>query len=257
MQHLFECWEPVAARLRNAEAIALFLDFDGTLAELRSRPEEASLKPATRRALMRLAHHPRLRIWVISGRRRADIQRRIGVPGVRYLGLHGWESNRNGDAKLTNAARGRLAQIRSALTGRIAQSAGLWMEDKEATLALHYRGAAEASVTMARATLREVLRPFAAEMRVIEGKKVWEMLPRELGGKGAVVRREWCTFRRRALPVYVGDDAGDEGAFAALGHGITVRVGPAGFSRARLRLSNPAEVRRFLEKVQAELSSIS
>jgi trehalose 6-phosphate phosphatase len=131
------------------------------------------------------------------------------------------------------------------------------MEDKEATIALHYRGATEASVTKARAALREVLRPFGSDVRLIEGKKVWEMLPREVGGKGAVARREWRTFRRRALPVYIGDDAGDEPAFAALDHGITVRVGPASLSRARHRLCNPAEVRRFLEKIEAELRSIS
>lgn len=251
MPHLFECWELIAERLRSAEAIALFLDFDGTLARLRPRPEQAWLEPGTRRALLRLTQHRGLRVWVISGRRWADIRHRIGVPGVRYLGLHGWEGD--GDRRLSEPAQSRLGQIRLALAGKIAPGTGVWMEDKGATLALHYRGASEASVVRARAALREAFRPFASQMRLIEGKKVWEMLPDELGSKGAVVRREWHVFHPRALPVYIGDDTGDEPAFAALARGITVRVGAKGLSRAQLRLSNPAEVRRFLEKVAAEL----
>lgn len=252
MSYLFKWWEQVAARLRNAEAIALFLDYDGTLAKLCPRPEDARIEPGTRKVLRRLAHRARLRVWVISGRRRADVQDRIGVPGVRYLGLHGWEGD--GKAKLSEASQSRLVQIKFALAARIANAPGVWIEDKDATLAVHYRGAAEASVVEARAALRHVLRPFAAQLRMIEGDKVWEILPHELGGKGVVARHQWCMFRPLALPIYVGNDGSDEPAFAALTHGITVRVGSGGLSRARLRLSNPVEVRKFLEKVEAEVS---
>src|SRR5690349_8152835 len=91
MRHLFHSWNRVARRLRSRRTIALFLDFDGTLTPLRLRPEDVSLDEATRGTLSRLARNPRFRVWVVSGRRRADIRARIGVPGIRYLGLHGWE----------------------------------------------------------------------------------------------------------------------------------------------------------------------
>ena len=251
MRHLFECWDRVAARLREAEAIALFLDFDGTLAPFRAQPEAVYLDPATRRLLLRLARRPRLRIWVISGRRRADVRGRIRVPGLRYFGLHGWEGRRNGT--LSAEARALLAQVRFGLRSRVGQTSGIWVEDKEAALALHYRGATQASIAAGRSALREVLEPVNTGLHLVEGNQVWEVIPRELGDKGAAARRAWQAFRRQALPVYVGDDANDESAFAALTSGITVRVGPKRASKARFRLQSPPEVRRFLRRLEAEL----
>src|SRR3954469_4937270 len=91
MRHLFHSWNYVTRRLRSRKTIALFLDFDGTLTPIRPRPEDVWLDDATRGALTMLAQSPRFRVWVVSGRRRADIRSRIKVPGIRYLGLHGWE----------------------------------------------------------------------------------------------------------------------------------------------------------------------
>jgi len=79
MNHLFQCWGEVAARLRSAPGIALFLDFDGTLARLRARPQEAWIEGSARQALAALARNRRFRIWVISGRRRSDVRARAGA----------------------------------------------------------------------------------------------------------------------------------------------------------------------------------
>src|SRR6185295_10019620 len=89
--HLFGCWNEVAARMKSAPAIALFLDFDGTLAPLHARPEDVRLATGMRRAIRALGRNPRVRVCVISGRRRADVREKIGISGIRYLGLHGWE----------------------------------------------------------------------------------------------------------------------------------------------------------------------
>ena len=34
MRHIFSCWGEIAARLASSRRIALFLDFDGTLAAI-------------------------------------------------------------------------------------------------------------------------------------------------------------------------------------------------------------------------------
>jgi trehalose-6-phosphatase len=56
------------------------------------------------------------------------------------------------------------------------------------------------------------------------------------------------------LPIYLGDDAADESAFAVLSCGITVCVGPRQPTEARFRLRNPQEVRTFLKKLEREFA---
>src|SRR4051812_31571056 len=90
-RHLFSCWNEVAQRIRTASAIALFLDFDGTLSPLRPRPEDVYLSGVTRSVVATLARKSKVRVWVISGRRRGDVRDRSRIGGVHYLGLHGWE----------------------------------------------------------------------------------------------------------------------------------------------------------------------
>ena len=94
---------------------------------------------------------------------------------------------------------------------------------------------------------------FRPDLRVLPGKKVWEVLPAEVLGKGAAVLALVAQLPQPALAVYVGDDASDESAFRALPEGLTVRVGRERFTQARFRLRNPEEVREFLERLDAEL----
>lgn len=74
---------------RAAPAIALFLDFDGILARLEAKRDQVSLDGSVGQALAVLVRNKRLRVWIISGRRQADVPARFGVRGIRYLGLHG------------------------------------------------------------------------------------------------------------------------------------------------------------------------
>src|SRR6266481_7127503 len=114
MRHLFHCWRHVAGRFRSTQTIALFLDFDGTIAQLRPRPDDVWLDVGTRRTLQRLTQSPHFRVWVVSGRRRADVRARIRVPGIRYLGLHGWEG-RDG-ATISEEGREAIACAKSWLS---------------------------------------------------------------------------------------------------------------------------------------------
>jgi trehalose 6-phosphate phosphatase len=250
MHHLFECWDDISKRLKKARKIALFLDFDGTLTRIRSDPRDVLLKGATRRALSVLARSPRFRVTVISGRKQADIRDRIHVPGIRYLGLHGWD-NGSGDP-LSEQSRSLLACIKSMLGGVVVNNPGLWIEDKDQIIAVHYRNAADDSRRETRELLRSALERFDEHLRIAGGKNVWEIVPRELEDKGAAVRHELSVACDHAIPVYAGDDLSDEPAFAALRHGITIFVGRIRPTKARFHLANAMEVRRFLEKLRIE-----
>jgi trehalose-phosphatase len=252
MGNLLENWHTVRQRVRNAKAVALFLDFDGTLAPLQPRPEMVRVPPATRRVLRRLVCRKRLRVWVISGRRQADICRRIALPGMPCLGLYGWE---NGVQRPLDIATLRiLTEARNGLASMLDSTAGIWMEDKGAALTVHYRGAKPAGVQGARAAVEKIRNTFGRSLRVAAGDHIWEVMPKELMGKGHAVRRHLQGVSRLALPVYIGDDLGDEPAFAALAHGITACVGPSRRTNARFQLRNPLEVCRVLERLDRDLA---
>ena len=77
---------------------------------------------------------------------------------------------------------------------------------------------------------------------MLAGRKVWEVLPQELGGKGVAVCRMLEELPRPTLSIFIGDDVSDERAFAALRGELTVRVGRPRRTRAHFRLRNPIEV---------------
>jgi trehalose 6-phosphate phosphatase len=252
VRHLLNCWSQVANCFQSSPTIALFLDFDGTLAPLQPRPEDVWLDDATRRTLSRLARSPRFRVWIVTGRRRADARARVRVPGIRYLGLHGWEGR--SAAAITTEAREAISCAKCWLASLMLSVPGVWLEDKGLTLAVHYQSVADEGVRKARQFVEGVLAPFAEWLHLIRGKKVWELAPRELGDKGVAVASELSALGPGAVPVYIGDDRMDEPAFAALNGGITVHVGPACRTRARYRLSSVQQVHQFLERLGREFA---
>ncbi len=163
------------------------------------------------------------------------------------MGLHG--NQRRGTGK-KHTVPPALVRAKAAAFRRLDAMAGIRVEDKGLSFAVHYRGATAGTVKNARAAMDDLLRPFDGKLRVLNGKRVWEVLPVGIGTKGAAARALLADLGISSLPVYVGDDTTDETAFQALREGITVRVGPARRTQAAYRLRDPHEVREFLEKLE-------
>lgn len=191
----------------------IFLDFDGVLAPIVDRPDDAYPPEETRAELARLAARYAL-VAVISGRAGEDVARRVGVDGVEVVGSHGLE--------LDPEAESWRARIDS-FAGTVD-----WpdVERKTLTVAFHYRTAADESE--ARAGLESVARRARAEgMRASFGRKVLEVLPPLDANKGTAVRTllERAGLRRALV---AGDDTTDLDAFRALdGLELAVRVAVA------------------------------
>lgn len=251
---LFRRWPDVAALVGRAHALWLFLDFDGTLVGLRAKPEEVALDAETRAALNRLARRRGLRITIVSGRRRSDLITRVGVPRIGYWGLFGWERRRR--LSLPQTAYRALRTARTSLAEALKDVAGVRIENKGLALAIHVRDAGPAATQRARDIVFELCDRPGSGLRVFSGRDVFNLVPQQVRDKGAAVTSALERNRSRVLPIYVGDDATDEPAFAALEQltrGITVRVGPARGTRARYRLANPRDVHRFLEQLDGVL----
>lgn len=251
-RYLFDAWVELRERIRLAAHIALFLDFDGTLAELRPFPSQAALPKPTRSVLSRLAGCSRASVSIISGRTLGDLRNKVRVSGVHYLGLHGWEREGHSD-RLSKTILRQINRARVAEHKQLRGLPGVWVEDKKSGFAVHLRAASNAVTRRARVAFQIALKPFLADVRVIQGEETWEVLPHSAPGKGAAARNLLDGLPRFTLPIYAGDDTTDEEAFAELSEGITVHVGKSNKTRAKFWLRNPKEIYRFLQKLEEEL----
>jgi trehalose 6-phosphate phosphatase len=191
----------------------LFLDFDGVLAPIVERPEDAHPPEDARRELARLADRYAL-VAVVSGRAAADVAARVAVPRVVVVGSHGLE--------LDPAAEEWRERIES-----FADAAG-WPDTERKGLActFHYRRAADEREAVAQ--LERLAERARADGLVARfGRKVLEVLPPLEANKGTAVRQLLREHDlRRAL--VAGDDTTDLDAFRALdGLELGVRVAVA------------------------------
>jgi trehalose-phosphatase len=235
-------------RAAAGRQLALFLDYDGTLAPIVERPEDAVLDDETRAVLRRLAG--RHAVAIVSGRDLEDVRARVGLDGIEYAGCHGFEIAGPGGNRVHAAAAAAAPQL-GAAADMVAHDTrgipGVQLERKRYTLAVHYRRAPAAAHAVHEAVLRAQARHPA--LRVSGGKMVYELQPDVDWDKGRAVLWLIETLGLQdALPVYIGDDVTDEDAFRALagrGLGIAVQEAPRP-SAAAYRLSGPAEVRALL-----------
>jgi trehalose 6-phosphate phosphatase len=249
--HLFQCWQQISRRIRAAEDIRLFLDFDGTLVPICPAPKDVRLPESVRRILGRLSRHPRVHVALVSGRRNAALRRYVRVPRVQLLGLYGWE--RKGGIVLPARTRKALPRLRSALKSLPADIPGIRVEEKGVSFGIHFRGASAQATRRAQVWTRQFLLGIRADFTVIHGNRAWEIVPRQVKGKGLALREIMKDLRPPFLPIYLGDDLTDEPAFKVLRRGITIRVGPASPTSAHFRLRDPAEVRAFLERLEEDV----
>jgi trehalose 6-phosphate phosphatase len=245
-------WARVAAQIQSSRRVAVFLDFDGTLVNIARRPDQVHFAASTRGVLQRLARHPRVILVVISGRRRAELLRYIGLRGIRYFGLYGWE--RGPHPRLPPSALIALRRARMQLSIHLSSIPGLWMEDKHLSLSVHLLSVSPPGQRLARRKLRSLLLPFQETLHVIENLQDAEIVPRCISGKGIAVQQFLAKpALQNALPLYFGDDLSDEPAFEAVCRGISIRVGAARPTRARYSIRGPAEVAAVLTKLEAAL----
>jgi trehalose-phosphatase len=211
----------LAAEPREA---GLFLDFDGVLAPIVERPEEAEPPPETRAELERLVGSYAL-VAVVSGRASEDVQKRLGVGGVVCVGSHGLELEPQAE------------RWRRTLAAFAADAP--WppreIEVKGLAVAFHFRDRADE-----REAVRELDRiaDAAREEGLVarDGRKILEVLPPVGSHKGTAVRRLLEEHGlRRALAA--GDDTTDIDSFAALeGLELAVRVAVASTEAPRALL---------------------
>ena len=217
--------------------VLLAFDYDGTLAPISPRPEDAHMRPATRRLLASVARaYPTV---VISGRALADVTSMLRrVPLWYVYGNHGLEpAGPHSDAPADTAAW--VAE----LAPRLPADLGVRIEDKGHTLTLHFRGARDRDRAIA--AIEEAVQALP-NVSILRGKEAINVLPRGAGNKGVALRQALDIFACHQA-IYVGDEDTDEAAFAAAGDRVlAIRVEPSAHSRARYHLGSQLDIDRLL-----------
>ncbi len=246
MRHLFGPGglRVLAAFVRDDPLLAF--DFDGTLAPIVSHPDRARVSKPVARELERLSLA--LPVAVISGRRVADVLPRLGFVPRFVVGNHGAEdpgdpASAHWPSRLDDL-RERLARAAQRLTG-----AGVWVEDKGHSLALHFRQAPDAAVATDR--INEVLVDLDPSLRCFGGKLVVNVVCAEAPDKADSLAALMARADAHSA-LFVGDDVNDEVVFARHHrHWLCVRVGrddPQ--SQADFFLDRSSEMRALLARIR-------
>ncbi len=244
------------ARLATDHKIILFSDYDGTLSEITPDIANAQPLPGVHQLIERLASRPdRFRVVLMSGRQTEKLARLLGVShGITFVGNHGLEIMEAGGSSRMAVDPAlfmpELDAVRAWLRENVPSGAGFVIEDKQFSVALHYRLADPDLALTLRLRLREFVRAFTPALALGEGKMVIEALPRQ-ANKGAAVRALMREAGKERLAVYFGDDTTDEDAFLALRQsGVTVKVcAEPSPSWAKYRVASPADVTAALAEM--------
>jgi trehalose 6-phosphate phosphatase len=253
MQHLFgpEGEAALATALRQRPLLAF--DFDGTLTPIVARAEDARLSAAVSARLKALA--TQLPLAIVTGRAVADVRERLGFEPQFLMGSHGAEDPR--DPAATAVRTQCLDGLRQQLHARRAElaAAGVLVEDKGASVALHYRLSRQRE--QAQALIAEILHPAQGTWRVFGGKMVMNAVAQDAPGKAEAVHSLVARCGARCA-IFAGDDLNDEPVFeSAPPHWLTIRIGRSeDKSRARYFLDSPNEMAMLLERMLVVLPTL-
>ena len=253
----------LAARVSRSPLL-IALDIDGTLAPIAPTPEAAAIPASTRKTLERLARARDVHLALVTGRAALDGRRLVAVDDSWTIGNHGIEViDPTGTLRvnaLAEAFAPTLSEAARRLAGPLGGIGGVFVENKTWTLSVHFRLAALADVPRIEQTLIEVAREL--ELRVIHGKKIFELRPPVSINKGTALLELAAALgvsdHRGSLGgslIYAGDDRTDEDAFRALRtrqwNAVTVHVGEGTThgvpTEAEFVLPDPLALRELLD----------
>jgi trehalose 6-phosphate phosphatase len=239
---------------------ALITDIDGTISPIVASPEQAAVSGRARAALASLARDLAL-VGVVTARDEATARGMVGLAGLSYVGNYALA----GEAWAAVTETG-LDRAKAKARPLIDRFPGSTFEDKGVSFTLHYRNCDDPFAV--REQLLALLTPLAEEegARILEGKRVIELVPRSLPDKGTAVAR---LLEARSLrgAVYLGDDFSDIAVFREIarrrwadglpGLGVAVvdkETDETVWRAADARLEGVTEVETFLEGLAAAMT---
>lgn len=228
---------------------AFLLDIDGTLLDIAATPEAVHAPDALKRTLARLQELTSGAVALVSGWSLVSIDQLFSPLAIAAIGCHGAEWRKNPGEKLERRAQPLSAGLKDALCGTVADLSGVRIENKNYTLAFHYRSAPSCK-SILEARLANVIAPHSGDLCLLHGKSVFEVKPCAFDkGEAIQMLMGFPPFANRR-PVFLGDDRTDEYAFAVVRQmsGVGISVGRK-MPNAERMLPAPHAVRTWLGRL--------
>ena len=236
---------------KTAKKRLLLLDYDGTLAPFTRVPSEA--KPSTElvEQLEKMASDPKNEVVVISGRDEKTLESWLGKLAISLVAEHGASIRLKGGTwqKQFNIQEGWKERIRPIMELFTSRCPGSFVEEKDNTLAWHYRNAvAELGFNRSRELINAISQLIAnTSLQVIDGNKVLEV--RQSGVDKGTTAMKLMNNCQPDFLFSIGDDATDEDMFNILKkHGYTIKIGN-GATSADYNVLQQSEVLPLLSKL--------
>jgi trehalose 6-phosphate synthase/phosphatase len=245
--------EEIIREFRQARERAIFLDYDGTLANFVNTPNPNSAKPSRQliQLLRTITTLPNTRLYIVSGRKREALQSWFGGLPVTLVAEHGsWIKQRGEWAQSLFSFRDTKTLLLPLLERYAERTPGAFIEEKDFSLVWHYRTVKPELAYARNSNLRHDIQALIGDtdVGIVNGNKIIEIKHRTTQ-KGAVVS-EILESEPADFIFCAGDDYTDEDMFVALADAAyTVKVGP-GKTQARFRVAS-------VEKLVAVLQSIA
>jgi trehalose 6-phosphate phosphatase len=238
----------------NLKQCAILLDVDGTLVDLAPTPREVWVPPALRGVLSRLAQQTDGALALVSGRRISDLDLIFAPLTLTAVGGHGAEIRfAEGEMVANQPAAPLEAELKRELAAIAEMGPGIVVEDKEYSLALHYRLTPEKAAAVSLAAAKVVATYPSKQIEILHGKFVVEIKRKGFNkATGVKLLMTHPTFAGRR-PIFLGDDTTDEPVFGIMPEldGLAFSVGrrvtaAAGCFRA------PQDVRAWLQRISLQ-----
>ena len=249
--HLSEdALEAVADSYEQAGQRLLFIDYDGTLMSFDPDPQAVRPDEEVLTVLKTLAADPKNTVVINSGRDKGTLQKWLGDLDVEMAAEHGVWMKEDGRWQLnSNVVDGWKPKVRELLENLVARTPGSFIEEKDYSLAWHYRNIDRDLGNKRVREFRDMLTYLIQnqDLQVLEGNKVVEI--KNAGVNKGKATQYWVNKTEWDFVLGIGDDSTDEDIFRALPDwGVSIKVGP-GRTAARYSLSGVPEVRKFFSKL--------
>ena len=239
--------QEMKASYAKAKNRLLMLDYDGTLMAFQSDPQAVHPDDELLELLDVLAKADGNTLIVNSGRDHNTLEKWLGHLGIDMAAEHGVWRRKKGKwseaAGMTNEWKVRVMEVLDAMVER---TPGSFVEEKEYSLAWHYRKADKDLGAKRVREFREVLSYLTAnlDLQVLEGHKVVEI--KNAGVNKGKAAATWVSKGNYDWVITIGDDHTDEDTFRAMPEGAyTVKVGE-GKTAAHYQVPDVPAVRKLL-----------